>query len=171
VCVPLLLPLSNTLVSPDTTASLGGAGASITGDGGSILPACFGAGDAIASITAGAIFADATTSAMRDITAAASSAHGANNGTGTSSDSGCDCSSSSGSDSSSGSGSASGSSSAAPNSGSWCTAAAAAATIDAASAAAAAAAAIALAALAAASSRRCPRHTKNLYCVAQSRIG
>jgi hypothetical protein len=38
VTVPLLLPLSNTLVSPDTTASLGGAGASITGDGGSILP-------------------------------------------------------------------------------------------------------------------------------------
>eukprot|EP01047_Picozoa_sp_COSAG01_P006172 COSAG01_NODE_221_length_21422_cov_48.284294_10_plen_90_part_00 len=32
VCVPLRLPLSNTLVSSDATPSRGGAGASITGD-------------------------------------------------------------------------------------------------------------------------------------------
>ena len=47
VCVPslLLLPLSNVLVSSDTTAGRGGAGASITGDGG----VAAGAGGIIAS--------------------------------------------------------------------------------------------------------------------------
>jgi hypothetical protein len=47
VCVPplRLLPLSKVLVSSDTTAGLGGAGASITGDGGvaaggGIIAAC-----------------------------------------------------------------------------------------------------------------------------------
>jgi hypothetical protein len=46
VCVPLRLPLANTLVSSDATPSRGGAGASIIGDSGA---AASGGGGIIAS--------------------------------------------------------------------------------------------------------------------------
>jgi hypothetical protein len=54
VCVPLRLPLSNTLVSSDATPSRGGAGASITGDNGAAASAGGGIIASAASIAASA---------------------------------------------------------------------------------------------------------------------